>query len=134
VTGDGLLLVRAVAGDPGQVGLALSRSWPRLSVHEVTGTEAVVTWLRDRPDNRPGLLLFDLDADPDGGRAALAAVRRVVADLPVLVLSERTDPAEVDAWYRAGADAWLFRSDDFALLQTTLATGLQYWVGRDRPR
>ncbi|SBT40176.1 response regulator [Micromonospora auratinigra] len=130
---DRLLLVHGGGEeDAQQVLLALSRSWPDVVVDGPVDAVSLVPWLRARRSTPPRLVLLDLDHDPVGATMAVTALRQDpgAPRLPVLALSGHPAPADVAAWYEAGVDGWLFRSGDFALLQTTLATGLQYWLSR----
>jgi DNA-binding response OmpR family regulator len=60
--------------------------------------------LRRLPTDRPQLLLLDAELPPGGGAELCRQVRQRDGDLPVILLSARTDDDHVVAGFRAGAD------------------------------
>lgn len=109
---------------------AVSRSFPDIALHRLPDGDKALAWLRHAASALPDLVLLDLNLLAGDGREVLSAIREEPAlrELPVVVLTSSTNPRDVDDCYSAGASSYLFKSVDFALLQTTLAAGLEYWL------
>ncbi|GAA2710088.1 response regulator [Actinoplanes palleronii] len=108
---------------------ALRRWEPDLRVDALADGDEVVPWLL-RAVRLPRLMLLDLGLVGRNGRAVLRDIRRepVLAELAVVVLTSSTDPRDVDECYAAGANGYLVKSIDIALLQSTLIAGVTYWM------
>lgn len=77
----------------------------------------------------PGIVLLDLNLPGVHGLELLGAIRSDpdLALLPVLVLSSSAARADVLAAYRAGANAYLVKPDDFQEVVTLLDTLSAHW-------
>lgn len=124
-----MLIVEDSDEDTEAIKRALSRSFPDIAVYRLPDGEQVLPWLASAAD-LPALVLLDLNLLAGDGRQVLSAIRErpALRELPVVILTSSTNQRDVDDCYSAGASSYLFKSVDFALLQTTLAAGLQYWL------
>jgi CheY-like chemotaxis protein len=109
-----ILLVEDNPGDVALVERAL-RTWStpaKLSV-AASGEQAIDHLRRAR--SLPSLALLDLNLPGLGGYEVLAEIKRdpELRSLPVIVLSGSTDPAEAQRSYRAFANAFIQKTDDF---------------------
>ncbi|SDT78357.1 response regulator [Actinoplanes derwentensis] len=107
----------------------LRRSHPHVHVDRLADGGEAVSWLL-KAARLPRVVLLDLNLVGKDGRDVLRGIRReaALAELPVVVLTSSTNPRDVEECYAAGATGYLFKSVDFALLQSTLTAGIEYWL------
>jgi CheY-like chemotaxis protein len=94
----------------------------------VTGEEALAGLL-DGEDERPALIILDLNLPGIRGMDVLAALKgdaRVRA-VPVVVLSGSSREEDVNAAYQAGANAYLSKPLDLDALRRTVRSLHEFW-------
>ena len=99
------------------------------------GEEVVPAWIRASRGPRPyDLVLLDL-VQPTGvgGRAALARLRAVSADVPVVLMSGHTADDTLDAFASLGAQAVIHKPFRPAALLDTLGSALRERMGGEHP-
>lgn len=125
--------VLVVEDDPDRARLterALEAAGPELEVaHAGTANEAVEAVLGD-PDQRPDLVLLDLDLGPASGIDVLERLRARPAGgfVPVVVLTTSTDPGDRRDSYRRGANGFVVRPTDHRTLEERLEATARYWL------
>ena len=77
-------------------------------------------------------MLLDLNMPGEGGLSVLTQIRARTEfdELPVVVFTSSTEPAEADTCYAAGASSYIYKPINFALFQTVLQGTLDYWLSR----
>jgi CheY-like chemotaxis protein len=80
---------------------------------------------------RPALVLLDLNLPGTDGRDVLAEIKSHpnLRALPVVVFTTSGDARDVDACYRAGANAYVQKPVRVDELVTTLQRALDFWFG-----
>ena len=83
------------------------------------------------PALRPSLILLDLNIPGMTGRDLLRRIKtdENLAAIPVVVLSTSRHRADIECCYRAHANSYHSKSDDFAGYQNTLKQIVEYWLG-----
>ena len=124
-----VLVVEDTDADMEAIVRVLRRSHPHVRVDRLADGGEVAPWLLQAVP-LPRVVLLDLNLVGKDGRDVLREIRReaTLAELPVVVLTSSTNPRDVDECYAAGATGYLFKSVDFALLQSTLTAGIEYWL------
>jgi len=99
--------------------------------------EALMAYLRREPpfdDLRgsplPGLVLLDLNMPRMDGREALRQLRADPSfqHIPVVVLTTSSNPEDVIATYRLGANSFITKPSTFERLAGTVRTLAVYWL------
>lgn len=98
------------------------------------GQEVVPAWIRARRHNRPyDVVLLDLIQPTGvGGRAALARLRAVPANVPVVLMSGHTNDDTLHAFASLGAQAVIHKPFRPNALLETLGRALQGPIGGKR--
>jgi CheY-like chemotaxis protein len=124
-----ILLVEDNPGDVALVERAL-RTWDTPANLLVAGSgELAIDHLR-RARPLPSLALLDLNLPGLGGYEVLARIKLdpELRSLPVIVLSGSTDPAEAQRSYRAFADAFIRKTDDFKRFAAAMRALENFWI------
>lgn len=126
-----VLLAEDSPEDVEAVRRTLTRSRPEVRLEVVQEGSEVIGRLVDTLGDLPDLVLLDLNIPGLDGLGVLRAVRARpgLASLPVVVLTSSTNPRDVAACYRAGANSYLFKPVDLALFQVVLRGTFDYWLG-----
>ncbi len=126
-----VLLVEDSPEDVEAVRRTLTRSRPDAQLEVVDDGSEVIGRLVDTLGARPDLVLLDLNIPGLDGLGVLRALRHRpgLVSLPVVVLTSSTNPRDVAACYRAGANSYLFKPVDLALFQVVLRGTFDYWLG-----
>jgi len=85
------------------------------------GAQAIESVARDRPD----LVVLDISMPEVNGYQACREIKRLAAGLPVLVLTAKTDPAHKFWALESGADDFLTKPIDPALVVQHVRTLLE---------
>lgn len=95
------------------------------------GAEAVDALTADSPI--PHLVLLDLDLPGMHGLEVLKRLRLHprTRRVPIVIFTATDLPA--DEGYRLGANAWVHKSSDVDILETTLRSLLAFWTGLNQP-
>jgi CheY-like chemotaxis protein len=80
---------------------------------------------------RPSLILLDLNLPGTDGRAVLEQVKadRGLCDIPVVILTTSSDPHDVSASYKAGANSYVQKPVDRDRLYNMAQQLKDYWFG-----
>lgn len=92
-----------------------------------TVTEAIELLASDEDPERTDLLLLDLGLAEDSGFEVLSALESADRHVPTVVVSDTTDPADVERTYRSVASSFIAkpeRWEGFTDMADTLTT---YW-------
>jgi CheY-like chemotaxis protein len=78
---------------------------------------------------RPGIVFLDLNLPGTDGRDVLEEIKRTDAlrDIPVVVLTTSSNPRDVDACYRAGANSYIEKPSGPEGMRTLLTRLQEYW-------
>jgi diguanylate cyclase (GGDEF)-like protein/PAS domain S-box-containing protein len=106
-----ILVIEDDAGD-----LGLIRAHVRLAGLRCIGDKDPVTWVPTLAEgvaavtaSRPDVVLLDLSLPDSAGLATVQAMRRVIPDVPIIVLTGRDDHQLAEAALRAGAQDYLVK-------------------------
>lgn len=78
---------------------------------------------------RPSLVLLDLNLPGTDGRALLAVIKddEDLKSIPVIVLTTSSNPKDIAACYRRGANSYLVKPVDYGRFKQALQTMIDYW-------
>lgn len=87
-------------------------------------------WSSTPQEGSPALILLDLDLPAVNGQELLRRIRDDwrTCRTPVVVISGRAEPAEVDECYRLGANAVLMKPADCTEFIDMLRTLRRFWI------
>ncbi len=79
---------------------------------------------------RPHLILLDLNLPGTDGRALLAVIKddEDLKSIPVVVLTTSSNPKDIAACYRRGANSYQIKPVDYARFKQELQTLIDYWL------
>jgi CheY-like chemotaxis protein len=79
----------------------------------------------------PSLILLDLNTPGLAGRDLLARLKAdpVLRTIPVVILSTSQQLGDIEACYRAGANSYHAKAQDFGQYQKILLGIVEYWLG-----
>jgi CheY-like chemotaxis protein len=82
----------------------------------------------------PGVILLDLNMPKMDGRQTLVEIKEneALRYIPVIVLTTSTDPGDIDFCHRAGADAYIEKSQSFEALSAALSDTIRIWMRKTR--
>ena len=100
-------------------------------VHRVSDGETAITWLKNASaeKNQVGMVLLDLGLPKRSGLEVLRAIKSdtSLAHLPVVILSDNSNPDALLEVYRRGACAFLRKSGSAEGYRRTLEGVLRFW-------
>ncbi len=78
---------------------------------------------------RPNLILLDLNLPGTDGRALLAVIKddEELKSIPVIVLTTSSNPKDIAACYRRGANSYQVKPVDYDRFKQALQTMIDYW-------
>ncbi|NCC31045.1 MAG: response regulator [Chloroflexia bacterium] len=78
---------------------------------------------------RPNLILLDLNLPGTDGRALLAVIKddEDLRSIPVVVLTTSSNPKDIAACYRRGANSYQVKPVDYGHFKQALQTTVDYW-------
>jgi len=78
----------------------------------------------------PGVILLDLNMPKTDGRQVLSQIKanEALCHIPVIVLTTSSDPRDVDFCYKAGAEAYIQKSQSFEGLSAALTKTIGIWT------
>ncbi|GAB4280904.1 MAG: response regulator [Deferrisomatales bacterium] len=135
-------LVLLVEDDPGHarlVEVAVDEAGvPLRLAHAADGIEAEA-FLRGADKETPALVLLDLNLPRKSGLQVLEEIKGdpELCSVPIVVLSCSSAPSDVEASYRAHANAYLVKPFDLEAFLDVVRVTLEFWLrvarGPDRP-
>ena len=82
----------------------------------------------------PSLILTDLKLPQVTGLELLTWIRqRPSLDIPVVILSSSSDEDDIRESYRLGANAYLVKPPETAVLQAMIKSVIEFWLQRHTP-
>jgi CheY-like chemotaxis protein len=93
------------------------------------GTEALKLF----QEHQPGLVLLDINMPHMGGLATLAALRRLSATVPIIMLTSVSEEAVVEECVRQGASNFIRKDVSAKMLSTALCEMLDEFLGPKEP-
>ncbi|MEO0995976.1 MAG: response regulator [Pseudomonadota bacterium] len=126
-------LVMLVDDDPADVELTLqAMSDLNRVVHVVTARDGIeaLDYLRESRSRNPNLILLDLNMPRKDGRELLREIKtdQRLADIPVVIHSTSTAPADVSDAYRLRANSYVSKAAELDSIQQTLGSVLSFWL------
>ncbi|MEM9088322.1 MAG: response regulator [Cyanobacteria bacterium P01_F01_bin.53] len=78
----------------------------------------------------PSLILLDLNLPGTDGREVLTHIKqdKHLKILPVVILTTSSNPSDIDTCYRYGANSYLLKHMDLALLKESIHLLMDYWL------
>ena len=91
--------------------------------------ESLIESLLRKDEDRPDVVLLDLNMPKTDGREALKKIRRhpQIKDIPVFVLTTSTDQKDIIMCSQLGVKAYITKPNSFAELVEVLETISRYW-------
>ena len=98
-------------------------------IKHVQSGEAALAYLRSESEERPGLILLDLNMPGLDGRKTLEIIKRTpnLKNIPVVVLTTSNDERDISACYDSGANTYVQKPVDFDGLISAVKRLKQYW-------
>ncbi|MEU5401526.1 response regulator [Streptomyces sp. NPDC005963] len=128
-----LLVAVNSAEDADAFGRALGGTHPHLRLEFISSGDGIAERLL-AARTLPALVL--LDQLPGHGDPTLVRTLRAHPELKnvtVVVVTSSTAPSEVESWYAAGADSYVYKPGNFALFRTVLKGAIDYWQDAASP-
>jgi CheY-like chemotaxis protein len=96
-----------------------------------TTSSGTISTISDHDDQKPGLILLDLNLPGTDGRELLRILKHdeQLAQIPVVVLTTSSNSLDVNECYRAGANSYSIKPVDYAAFKQLMALMLDYWFG-----
>jgi len=115
---------------------AVAEYCPDIELTTVAGGDVVLDWLHASTRNNdqlPNVILMDLKLPKLDGLAVLRTLRGFAAtsDIPVVVCSAEYTQAEVLMSYRAGANSFVAKPNDYVQCVELFRERLAYWMNSD---
>lgn len=131
-----LLLIEDSDEDVEATMRGLRREGLQLAFHRCTTGDQALDYLYRRGryadsarSPRPNLILLDLNLPGTDGRALLAVIKddEDLKSIPVIILTTSSNPKDIAACYRRGANSYQVKPVDYARFKQTLQTMIDYW-------
>jgi two-component system response regulator len=99
------------------------------TIRHVSSGEAALAYLRSETEERPGLILLDLNMPGLDGRKTLEVIKSTphLKNIPVVILTTSSDERDVMACYDLGANTYVQKPVDFDGLISAVKRLKQYW-------
>ena len=98
-------------------------------IKHVSSGQAALDYLRSETEERPGLILLDLNMPGLDGRKTLEIIKRSpdLKNIPVVILTTSNDERDISACYEFGANTYVQKPVDFDGLIAAVKRLKQYW-------
>jgi two-component system response regulator len=98
-------------------------------IKHVSSGQAALDYLRSENEERPGLILLDLNMPGLDGRKTLEIIKRSpdLKNIPVVILTTSNDERDISACYEFGANTYVQKPVDFDGLISAVKRLKQYW-------
>jgi CheY-like chemotaxis protein len=82
------------------------------------------------PQQLPAFVLLDLNMPGTDGRAVLAVLKQdpQLQSIPVIIFSTSTNARDIEDCYRLGANSYLTKPIDYAVLEEKTRLLVNYWL------
>lgn len=82
------------------------------------------------PQQLPAFVLLDLNMPGTDGRSVLAALKQdpQLQSIPVIIFSTSANSRDIEECYRLGANSYLTKPIDYALLEEKTRLLVSYWL------
>jgi len=112
---------------------ATKRAFNKANLHNpiqraISGEEAL-SWLQKSANNKPGLILLDLNMPGLDGRKTLEFIKQDISlkSIPVIILTTSDDERDIKACYDLGANTYIQKPVDFDGLIEAMKRLKEYW-------
>jgi len=128
-------VVLMVDDDPGDAGLVkvavASGGYPCRFDHAADGMAALERLRAGHEDQRPDLILLDINMPRKNGHAVLGEIKsdHALCDIPVVMLTTSDAERDIAAAYRAGAAGYVTKPVDVDALFAAIRSIQDYWFG-----
>jgi two-component system response regulator len=108
---------------------AFTKANLRNPIRRAESGEAALTYLTTKTNERPGLILLDLNMPGMDGRQTLKAIKQNTSlkQIPVVVLTTSDDERDISACYELGANTYIQKPVDFDGLIGAIQRLKEYW-------
>lgn len=130
-----ILLIEDSPEDVQAIERILRQSGFKASLHACHNGDEALNYLRSsvgcHPENRPGLILMDLNMPGTDGLELLRLIKRneALCMIPIVVLTTSSNPKDINECYCAGANSYSIKPVDYNAFKQTVAVILDYWFG-----
>lgn len=106
----------------------------KINVYTLRSLDEVSNYLRRRvvasPFPRPDIILLDIMIQKDNGLSILKSLKqdRKTKDIPVIILTNRLDSADIATAYKNHASGYINKAFDFDVFQENLKIAIDYWT------
>lgn len=85
---------------------------------------------KDWPQTLPAIVLLDLNLPGTDGREVLEALKKdpQLKTIPVIVFSTSSSARDIEYCYRLGANSYLTKPIEYAMLEEKIRLTMQYWL------
>ena len=99
------------------------------TIQHASSGEAALAYLRSETEERPGLILLDLNMPGLDGRKTLDLIKRSphLRNIPVVILTTSNDERDVRSCYDLGANTFIQKPVDFDGLISAVTRLKEYW-------
>lgn len=108
---------------------AFTKANLRNRIHRAESGEEALSYLRNDTNQRPGIILLDLNMPGLDGRKTLEIIKqtRSLQSIPIVVLTTSNDERDVEACYKLGANTYIQKPVDFDGLIAAIRRLKEYW-------
>lgn len=108
---------------------AFSRANLRNEIHHAESGEVALRLLSRDDEQRPGIILLDLNMPGLDGRKTLEIIKKSqhLKSIPVVILTTSSDERDVEACYALGANTYIQKPVDFDGLIAAIRRLKEYW-------
>lgn len=112
---------------------ATQRAFNKANLHNpiehASSGEAALKFLQSSGQNKPGLILLDLNMPGMDGRKTLEHIKKdeSLKTIPVIILTTSNDERDIDKCYEMGANTYIQKPVDFDGLIGAMKQLKEYW-------
>lgn len=108
---------------------AFSKANLRNQIRHCESGESALAYLRADENEKPGIILLDLNMPGLDGRKTLEIIKKtdVLKKIPIVILTTSNDERDVQACYALGANTYIQKPVDFDGLIAAIRRLKEYW-------
>lgn len=108
---------------------AFSKANLRNQIKHCESGESALTYLRAEGNEKPGIILLDLNMPGLDGRKTLEIIKKTdeLKKIPIVILTTSNDERDVKACYELGANTYIQKPVDFDGLIAAIRRLKEYW-------